>query len=293
MSSVCLSCRENANATYLRSGGLSSVQSPVWFKSCTKHWQRWWASTAGPDYSHDCATVVKVILSGVDGAPQRSASAVTAGSESSLWSGRDDLIKSLNVSLFLASTANSEATTKPKENTPRSFIIYYCISQSRGNPCLQSSRVTVFFPLLGSRWTPQTATGWRRASWCWAPGLGTGSFGALSDEAWVRSVFRPRWQRSQARRGDAHRWVTEGAAKISFTRVWLQFGIQDVSKLEDVHHSKQSRLSKCLIRTQPIFRTCLRLSFKLLHTDMETRSKSWLTAIKGGLNFGVHSDVNV
>lgn len=93
--------------------------------------------------------------------------------------------------------------------------------------------------------------------------------------------------------GDAHRWVTEGAAKISFTRVWLQFGIQDVSKLEDVHHSKQSRLSKCLIGTQPIFRTRLRLCFKLLHTDMETRSNSWLTAIKGGLNFGVRSDVDV
>lgn len=30
-----------------------------------------------------------------------------------------------HVSLFLASAANNEATNKPKENTPRSIIIYY------------------------------------------------------------------------------------------------------------------------------------------------------------------------
>lgn len=90
----------------------------------------------------------------------------------------------------------------------------------------------------------------------------------------------------QARRGDARRWVTEGAAEISFTQVWLQFGIQAVSKLEDVHQSKRGCLSKSLIRIQLIFRDWIRLCFKLLYTDMETRSNSWLTAVKRGLNFG-------
>lgn len=126
---------------------------------------------------------------------------------------------------------------------------------------------------------------WLRASWCWGPGLGTGSVEAASDEAWVRSVLRLRWQHSPARRGDARRWVTEGAAEISFTQVWLQVVTQDVSKLEDVHQSKRSHLRKCLMRKQPIYRGWLRLCFKLLYADMETRSNSWLTAFKGGWIF--------
>lgn len=126
---------------------------------------------------------------------------------------------------------------------------------------------------------------WLRASWCWGPGLGTGSVEAASDEAWVRSVFRLRWQHSQARRGDARRWVTEGAAEISFTQVRLQVVTQDVSKLEDVHQPKRSHLRKCLMRKQPIYRGWLRLCFRLLYADMETRSNSWLTAFKGGWIF--------
>lgn len=148
-----------------------------------------------PRLRHDCARVVTIVLAGVHGAPQRSASAATAASESS-WSGREWSWASLDPFYFLL---------------------------------LPHQYPEEIHPSRAARWQP--------SSLCWDPGelhkqpqgdsepAGVGvqvwEQGAPSDEAWVRSMFRLQWQRSQARRGDAHRWVTEGAAEISFTRVWL------------------------------------------------------------------------
>lgn len=154
-----------------------------------------------------------------------------------------------HVSLILASTTNNEATNKPKENTPRSCSIYYSPSVSRGNPCLQSSWLAAFFPYWDPgefHKQPQTVTQSQLVL-----GSRSGNRISRSSVRWSLSQERVQtpWQRSQSRRGDARRWVTEGAAEISFTPVRLQVGIQDVSKLEDVDQSKRSYLRKWLTQT--------------------------------------------